>query len=237
MTVVLVLQHAAVEGPGRLGRALEAVGVSVRLVRAGLGEPVPAGLEGAAGLVALGGPMSVSQSERYPHLRAERALLERALVEGAPVLGICLGSQLLAAALGARVYAGERPEIGWGEVALRPAAADDPLFRGAPSRFAALHWHGDVFDLPAGARALAHSSQTTHQAFGHESGVYGLLFHLEVDGAQARAMAEASSGELREAGVDPARLARAVADGEPEAEPVARTIFGAWASMARARGA
>ncbi|HEU4538907.1 MAG TPA: gamma-glutamyl-gamma-aminobutyrate hydrolase family protein, partial [Polyangiaceae bacterium] len=146
----IVLQHAPDEGPGRLGRALEAAGFGLRVVRADRGEPVPAELGDASCLVALGGPMGVYEASAYPHLESELALIERALAQNAPVLGVCLGSQLLAAALGARVYPSGRPEIEWGEVRLGDEAGRDPLFAAAPRRFGALHWHGDVFDLPPG---------------------------------------------------------------------------------------
>ncbi|HEU4412215.1 MAG TPA: gamma-glutamyl-gamma-aminobutyrate hydrolase family protein [Polyangiaceae bacterium] len=230
----IVVQHAPAEGPGRLGRALEAAGVALRVVRADLGEPVPASLEGASSLVVLGGAMGASDTHRYPHLRAELALLEHALARSAPVLGICLGSQLLATALGARVYPSGRPEIGWGEVWLGDEAAADPLFAGVPRRFGALHWHNDVFELPRGARGLASSALTAHQAFGLGGHAYGLLFHLEPDAAQVKAMADESADELRAAGVDPTGLARDAERGAAGADRVARALFGAFAELARA---
>lgn len=232
----VVLQHAPSEGPGRLGRALEAAGVALRVVRADLGEPVPEALGAASSLIVLGGPMGAYETARYPHLGAEIALIEHAIARSAPVLGVCLGSQLLATALGARVYTGERPEIGWGEVWLGDEAASDPLFTSLPRRFGALHWHNDLFDLPSGARSLASSALTAHQAFGLGDRVYGLLFHLEPDAAQVKAMASESADELRAAGVDSSALARAAELGAAEAERVAGALFGAFAELARAAG-
>src|SRR5580658_516385 len=109
---VLVLQHVSVEGPGKILDSLRAAGASHDIVRIDLGAPVPSKLDSFAGLVVMGGPMSVYEASRYPHVRDELGLIEDALRRGAPVLGVCLGSQLLAAALGARVYPSGRKEIG-----------------------------------------------------------------------------------------------------------------------------
>jgi GMP synthase (glutamine-hydrolysing) len=126
----------------------------------------------AAGLIVMGGPMGVYEEARFPFLRRERNLIERALADRVPVLGICLGSQLLASALGAPVRKGLRKEIGWHPVYLEDAAGDDPLFRETPVEFDAFHWHGDVFDLPTGAVRLAHSSLTEYQAFRYGENAY-----------------------------------------------------------------
>ncbi|MCU0685634.1 MAG: gamma-glutamyl-gamma-aminobutyrate hydrolase family protein [Polyangiaceae bacterium] len=232
----IVLQHAPEEGPGRLGRLLEDAGISLHILRTDLDQPVPPTLGDASCLIALGGAMGVYEAARFPHLRNELALIEHALARGAPVLGVCLGSQLLATALGARVYPSGTAEIEWGEVRLSAEAAHDAIFAGAPRRFGALHWHGDVFELPTGARPLASSRMTAVQAYAHGVGVYGVLFHLEADAAQVRAMAAASEAELRAAGVDPARLVHDATAGAAEAEVASRAIFGAWASLVLAKG-
>jgi GMP synthase (glutamine-hydrolysing) len=126
----------------------------------------------------MGGPMNVDEVERYPGLAVEREWLAEAVRLDIPVLGICLGAQLLARALGAEVRAGEGAEIGFAPVEIHDAA--DPILGGLAPRTTVLHWHGDVFDLPAGAVRLASSAQTELQAFRHGN-AWGVLFHPEAD--------------------------------------------------------
>jgi len=226
---VLVVQHAAVEQAGVIGDVLRRRGVAMRLV--GPHEPLPDGAaRDVSGIVVLGGPMGVYEADRHPRLREEIAMLQRAAADGKPVLGICLGSQLLAAALGARVYRGPRKELGWFDVTLQPAAREDRLLRNAPDRFSALHWHGDVFDLPAGARHLASSEQTVHQAFAHDR-AWGLLFHLEATPAQVAAMARAFPEELEEVGTSSDALMAATHRLAADAERVGTAVFDGWADL------
>ncbi len=228
MKPVLVVQHAAVEQAGTIGDVLRRRGVETRLV--GPGEPLPTDAGESAGIVVLGGPMGVYEADRQPRLRGEIALLERAAAAGTPVLGICLGSQLLAAALGARVHRGPRKELGWFDVTLQPAAREDPLLGVAPPRFPALHWHGDVFELPAGAKHLASSEQTVHQAFSRGR-AWGLLFHLEAPPAQVSAMARAFPEELEEAGTSQEALmadSRRFAAGS---ERLGSAVFERWVDL------
>src|SRR5262247_282272 len=159
-----ILQHVACETAAAIGDALQRQGIAQRVVRIFAGEPVPRELTDDA-LVVMGGPMGVYESDRYPHLLDELRLIEDALRRERPLIGVCLGSQLVAAALGARVYPGGFKEIGWYPVELSTAAQDDPLFGDVPRRFTPLVWHGDVFDLPRGAVSLASSALTAHQAF------------------------------------------------------------------------
>ena len=205
--VVLVLQHVEVEGPGRIAAALERAGHGMRVAHLYQGESVPVGPEGLAGVVAMGGPMGVHDAATHPHLRDEQDLLSDCLDAGVPVLGVCLGAQLLAATLGATVRPGPHIELGWKPVQLLGPAADDPLLGALPDTFPALHWHGDVFDLPDGAVPLACSEQTALQAFRYGESAYGLLFHLEAEPAQVSAMARAFPDDLRAAGVTVADLA------------------------------
>lgn len=205
--VVPVLQHVAVEGPGRIAAALVRAGRVTRAVRLDLGDPVPVGPDGLDGLVVLGGPMGVRDVDAHPHLRAELDLLADCVDAGVPVLGVCLGSQLLAAALGAAVGPSGSLELGWRPVQHLPGAADDPVLGPLPDPFPALHWHGDVLDLPAGAVPLARSDRTDLQAFRMGDTAYGLLFHLEAEPAQVSAMARAFPDDLGAAGVTAADLA------------------------------
>jgi GMP synthase (glutamine-hydrolysing) len=147
------------------------------------GDALPT-VEELDGLVVMGGPMGANDDATHPNLPGERALLAAAAHRGIPVLGVCLGAQLLAAALGARVYRGPTLEVGLGEVEV---VADDPVLGPAGSLLPALHWHHDTFDLPAGATWLARSGAYPHQAFRVGERAWGLQFHVEVDAELAAA--------------------------------------------------
>lgn len=229
----LVLQHVALEGPGAIAGALAAEGVALDVVRADRADPVPREPGGHVALVVMGGPMGVYEADRHPFLREELGLVERFLAAGRPVLGVCLGSQLLAAALGARVFPSGGQEIGWAPVELLPGAAGDPLLGAAPRTFTPLHWHGDVFDLPAGAVALARSARTGVQAFRHGARAFGLLFHLEADAAQVAALVEAFPDDLHRAGVDGRTVVAEAADRLGALAAVRAEVLGAFARLAR----
>ncbi|GGH08383.1 type 1 glutamine amidotransferase [Silvibacterium dinghuense] len=181
-----ILQHVEFEGPGLLLAEIERRGFTARMVRLDLEQSLPV-VEDLDGLIVMGGPMGVYEQDRYTHIAPEIALLKAVIAAGKPVLGVCLGSQLLAAALGARVYpgidSGLPQEIGFGSVALTAEAAHDPVFAAASSPWPVFHWHGDTFDLPAGATLLASSSVYPHQAFRYAANVYGLQFHVEPSAA------------------------------------------------------
>jgi GMP synthase (glutamine-hydrolysing) len=225
---VLILQHVRPEPPGTIADALDDGGLPYRTVKLYRDEPVPDTLE-ADGLVVMGGPMGVADVDDRPHLRREIDLIERALHEEVPLLGVCLGSQLLAHVLGADVHPGPQKEIGWKEVTLTDAAADDPLFQNVEAPFTAFHWHGDVFALPDGATRLAHTAQTEHQAFRYGDSVYGLLFHLEVTPKTVAWMTSAFQDELAEEGLDGAAIRRAAMEHEEALRDTAGTVFGRWA--------
>jgi GMP synthase (glutamine-hydrolysing) len=179
---VLVLRHMLQETAGTLEGALTSVGLEVRYVDLFREAPKKLPLDKASGLVVLGGPMNVDEVERYPFLKLDVQWIQQALEAEVPLLGICLGSQLLAKALGAKVYKNAVKEIGWYPLEWLPAAGDDPLFRrsGAATVF---QWHGDTFDLPPGAVWLARGSSCQNQAFRWGSNAYGLQFHIEMTAA------------------------------------------------------
>ncbi|HET9251321.1 MAG TPA: type 1 glutamine amidotransferase [Candidatus Eisenbacteria bacterium] len=227
---VLVLQHVAPETPGLIADALRARGVPFETVHTHAGDPVPRSASGLRGLVVMGGPMGVYEQETHPHLAEEIELIRSALASGLPILGVCLGSQLLAAALGARVTPGTK-EIGWLPVELTEDAAQDALWRGVRSPITPFHWHGDAFELPAGARRLARSEVTSCQAFSYGDQAYGLLFHLEVSAAMVHAMARAFGHELEAAGVDGEAILCQTLRAVSDIRETAALVLGRWADL------
>ena len=181
----VVVQHVAGEGPGLIEEIARRRALPLDLRRMDLGESLP-DASAIAALIVLGGPMGAYETIAHPHLLDEQHLLEDAVARGLPVLAICLGSQLLAAALGARVYPGPDPEIGVGDVRLTAEGEADPLLGPAGPKFQAMHWHGDTFDLPPEAVHLASTRAYKHQAFRVGDRAWGLQFHVELDGGLAR---------------------------------------------------
>jgi GMP synthase (glutamine-hydrolysing) len=227
-TEILILQHVEPEPPGRIAAHLRKQNVPYRTVRIFQDDPVPDDLAGASGLVVMGGPMGVGDLDGRPHLRKECRLIEDALQSDRPVLGVCLGSQLLAHVLGADVTSAPAKEIGWGDVMLTEAASEDALWRGVPSPFPALHWHGDVFELPDGAVRLARSQRTECQAFRYGNSAYGLLFHLEVTPEIVGGMTRAFADELNAADLDGEAIREAASAHDRSIQAVADTVFGGW---------
>ncbi len=181
MAKLLVCQHVPFEILGTLNPLLKDAGFRIRYVNFGRDpgqQPDPAGY---SGLVILGGPMSVNDTNNHPHLKTEVDLIRRALDRKMPVLGICLGAQLIAKALGAQVRRNDETEIGWYDVHKMPAAESDPLLLHLEPSERIFQWHSDAFDLPEGAVGLARSDGCENQAFRWGDNVYGLQFHLEVD--------------------------------------------------------
>lgn len=175
--MLVIARHVPWEGPHRIAEVVRAA--PHRAVRPLDGEALPP-VAGVAGAAVMGGPMNVDDAARYPGLVREREWVEELLAEDVPVLGVCLGAQLVARALGAAVRPGPAPEIGWAPVEV--LAPDDPVLGALAPSATVLHWHADVFDLPPGAELLARSAQTEVQAFRRGS-AYGLLFHAEADAA------------------------------------------------------
>jgi GMP synthase (glutamine-hydrolysing) len=184
----------------------------------------------------MGGPETVYQLDRYPYLREEIALIESALKDNRPILGVCLGSQLLAAALGAQVRRGESREIGWYSVKLAEAARDDRLMRGLPGEFMAGHWHSDVFDLPKGAVGLASSEKTAFQGFRYGEKAYGILFHAEMTLEIISALVSEFGEGLKRVGIDGDAILAKAADYLPQLGEIGTTIFGRWAAPIQGTG-
>jgi GMP synthase (glutamine-hydrolysing) len=229
---VYVLQHAEHETPGMIADILGERGITEERVRSYAGDRVPTSMDGGSGLVVMGGPMAVYEQDRYPYLRDEIRLIRDAIDRGVPVLGICLGSQLIAAALGARV-APARREIGWHAVTLSDAAGEDPLWRGVSRTFEVFHWHGDAFELPTGSASLAASDRTPCQAFRHGRSTYGFLFHMEMSEAMVRAMVEAFGDDLAAAGESAAAVLARTPAGVRGMTPIGRTVFLRWTQLLR----
>lgn len=172
---LLVIQHVPWEGPHRILDACR--GLAVHTVKPLANQDLPPHEE-IAGAVVMGGPMNVDEVGRFPALAAEREWLAEAVRRELPLLGVCLGAQLLARALGAEVRPGAAKEIGFAPIEVHDP--DDPVLGNLAPRTEVLHWHGDVFDLPDGATSLASSALTEHQAF-RAGSAWGVLFHAEAD--------------------------------------------------------
>ena len=170
-----VLQHVSFEGLGSIAAWLSQRGAGTSSTRFFESDPLPA-LDDVDLLIILGGPMSVNDEEQLPWLREEKAFIARAVASGKAVLGICLGAQLIASALGSRVYPGSEKEIGWWPIAGESAPPGAFAF---PATATVFHWHGETFDLPAGALRLASSAACKNQAFQTGARTIGLQFHLE----------------------------------------------------------
>ena len=181
MRKLLVCQHVPHEILGTLNPLLKRAGFRMRYVNFGRHPDAQPSLDGYDGLVVLGGPMSAYDDTRLPHLRTEMKLIEAALQRNLPILGICLGAQLIARTLGARVFANHTKEIGWYDVHPSAHAEDDPLIGEFNQAEKIFQWHGDTFEIPTGATHLASSFACGNQAFRYEAQVYAFQFHLEVD--------------------------------------------------------
>jgi len=187
----IVLQQTPTEGPERVATLLTERGIRFETLALHAGEAVPDEIGRDRILIVMGGPMGVGDvgNPKFPFLAQEITLLRRLIARDAPILGICLGSQLLAAAAGARVYPNTRPgpdgkpiaarEVGWGTVDLHNVA--EPVLAGLPAQPTVLHWHGDTYDLPAGAVHLASTPVCRHQAFRLGTRAFGLQFHVELE--------------------------------------------------------
>lgn len=222
---VLVIRHVPFEHLGRIAPALESRGIGCDYLDLYLDPHARCDLHAYGGLISMGGPMSANDD--LPYIARELRMIEEALSRGKPLLGVCLGAQMVARAAGARVYRNPVKEIGWAPIHFTDAAREDALFAGFAEPETVFHWHGETFDLPAGANWLAWSRDCRHQAF-RLGAAYGLQFHLEVTPAMISDWLgqEANRGDVAglSGPVDPqtndARLAE-----------LSSTVFGRWCDL------
>ena len=199
---VYAIQHLAFEDLGAWEDILYSLGLRVRYVEAGV-EDLTRALTHKGLTVILGGPIGVYDTQDYPFLQQEIQLLQQRLADNLPTIGICLGAQLIAHALGSHVYAGTHKEIGWSKLSL--ASVEQNLLQ-ALDDIEVLHWHGDTFDLPQDATLLASSNRYPHQAFTYGNNVLALQFHAEVASDALEKWLIGHSCELRQAKVNIANL-------------------------------
>ena len=228
---LLFIQHGETDKPGLLAETLDCNRVAVEIAHPYLGETLPASLASFDGLAVGGGAQGAYEADKYPYLSQECDLIREAAHAGMPVLGLCLGAQLMASALGAPVRPGARQEIGFFPVTLDPIAKYDPLLCDLPRDFVAAHWHGDVFDLPAAGMRLASSAMTPNQLFRYGCGLYGLQFHLEMTPEIFEEMLVGSDVALTAAGADPVQLRQDAWKFLPPLRETAGKVFSRWAAM------
>jgi GMP synthase (glutamine-hydrolysing) len=181
MKKVMVLQHVSFELLGTLNPLLKSAGFRIKYVNFSRNPHSQPNLKRYNALIVLGGPMNVDEIDKYPHLLIELEVIREAIHKGIPILGICLGAQLLAKALGAEVSKNQQKEIGWYDVNLTDEGKKDPLFSLLSEQEKIFQWHGDTFTLPEQAVLLATTAGCTNQAFRYRDNIYGLQFHLEAD--------------------------------------------------------
>ena len=188
----LVLQHMSFEGPALIGEVAHSRGLELRILRTDLGEPVPSpdAVASYDGIVILGGAMGALDDEEHPSLRAERDLVAAALENDVPVLGMCLGAQIIALAAGGDLLDGHGSEDGLGTVELTEDGLADPVVGPIGGTVPVFHWHEDTYTLPEGAVLLASNDEYEHQAFRLGPVTYGFQFHLEMGPDELASLAD-----------------------------------------------
>lgn len=222
------LQHVPFEGPGAFAALFQSLGciVESRLVPQ---DGLPKSLGG--GLLVMGGPMSVNDPDDW--IRREREFIREAVARGIPVLGICLGSQFIASAMGGRVAPGPEPEIGLTSIRLTPASATDPLFRHLPPQLDVIEWHGEGIEAPPDATVLASSEKFPVQAFRVGRAAYGLLFHLELEANGLSNLCTHCASDLARVGRTAAEVTRDAERAAPQLREYARNVANAFVGLVR----
>ena len=228
---VLVLQHADPEHPGLIADVVRNTGASLETIRGDLGQSAPPSLDGYAALIIMGGPQSVYEEDKFPYLRAEKQLAREAIDNTIPLIGVCLGSQIIADVLGANVHPSGGVEIGWKNVTRSEYAAADPILSVLPETFTPLHWHGDVYDLPNGAAPIGSSDMTPVQGFTYGETTFAPLFHLEMTEQQITDMATLFPDDVKRGGLSPETLLAETPARAAALKPVATEIFTRWANL------
>jgi len=224
--IALILRHDSAIGLGNLGRTLEEHGYELVTVDAPQADVAALDALAPDVVVVLGGDEGAYETDRYPYLADEIALLRERIAAQAPVFGVCLGAQLLAAALGARVYPGEHKEVGWLGVDVSAEGASSPVRHARGIRF--VQWHGDTFDLPEGVELLASSPQYANQAFGRGDWLLAVQFHPEVTDAIHEDWLREWGDELPEYGLSREVLREQRASCGVPAEAASRAILGEY---------
>jgi len=230
MRKLLVFQHVPFEPLGVLDAMFKHAGFRIRYVNFHRNDDADVAVDRYNGLVVLGGPMSADETDRYPHLQLEQDAIREAVECGMPVLGICLGAQLMAASFGGRILRRGAVEFGWRRVTPTQAGGDDPLIAHLEGGAEIFQWHSDTITLPRGAEHLAASDDCLHQAFRIGECAYGFQFHLEADRALIRRWVDAKRHveELERRGVtiERERIDRETSANLPRQSRLARLVFG-----------
>ena len=219
---VLIIKHVEVEGPGLIEYCLDQkrIPYQVLCLDSGVGLPKP---EDFTHIVLLGGPMNVYEEDRYSFLKNEDLFIKEAIQRGKCILGICLGAQLIAKALGAKVFKAPVKEVGWYDVSLTRIGSRDPLFSDLPKTFSVFQWHEDTFEIPRAGKLIATSSPISHQAFRYGENAYGLQFHLEVTEEMISEWVETYGEENGGGQVSPFSKAQVLTETEIKIETHTRT--------------
>jgi GMP synthase (glutamine-hydrolysing) len=228
MKTAIAIRHIAFEDLGTFEDVLLAQGFEIRYVEAGRDDLSTLDAREPALLVLLGGPIGAYEENLYPFLSDEMRLAEQRLSAGLPLLGICLGAQIMARALGARVYPGRAKEIGWTALTLSEAGRFGPTAHLSPELTSMLHWHGDTFDLPPGATLLASTPLTKNQVYAWGDCALASQCHPEIRAQLIERWLVGHAGELAHAGVSPTALREATLQFGPALEVQGRKCFEQW---------
>jgi GMP synthase (glutamine-hydrolysing) len=227
---ILVFQHVPYEPLGTLDPLLKQAGFRIRYVNFGRNPNERPTLDGYAALIILGGPMNADNTAEFPHLATELELIVEALQRDMSILGICLGAQLLAKALGGTIHASAGREIGWYSIDLTEAGQNDPVLSTFGQQSEVFQWHDDVIELPADTEHLAGSDNCPVQAFRHGEHAYGFQFHLEVDGAliERWLTVPQHQSEFADGDVDPEQIRGRIKESIEPLISLSNSTFGRW---------